>query len=71
MLNLDSNTGQHGCPQCGRPTWGMPTDTGFIWATCDACLERMNREVLSQSSASAPSSSASTTDPSEPNTLFL
>lgn len=31
---------KYGCPCCGKPTAGMPTDQGFIWATCETCLER-------------------------------
>ncbi len=31
---------KHGCPNCGKPTSGMPTPKGFVWSLCDDCLQQ-------------------------------
>ena len=33
-----------GCPRCGKPTAGSPTEKGFRWAYCDDCLKKMEGE---------------------------
>ena len=45
----------YGCPRCGVNTWGMPTDEGFLWATCEPCLDRLNREIPAQVAAASRS----------------
>ena len=49
---------EYGCPQCGANTWGMPTDEGFLWATCEPCLDRLNRESAPQVAAASRSETA-------------
>lgn len=32
-----------GCPRCGKPTSGTPTEEGFKWAYCNDCLAEMDK----------------------------
>ena len=34
----------HGCPGCGKPTAGSPTEEGFRWEFCDDCLSERETE---------------------------
>ena len=33
-----------GCPGCGKPTVGSPTEEGFKWAFCADCLSKREAE---------------------------
>ena len=34
----------HGCPGCGKPTMGSPTEEGFKWAFCADCQLKQDLE---------------------------
>ena len=35
---------KHGCPGCGKPTEGSPTEEGFKWAFCADCQLKQDVE---------------------------
>ena len=37
---------KHGCPYCGKPTSGTPTDKGFLWAVCKGCQTKLDQGEL-------------------------
>ena len=47
-----------GCPHCGKPTSGTPTDKGFRWAVCDGCHSKMEAEEQGSSPSAGKKPSA-------------